>query len=197
MNDNARNLMLNALAGTVDRISLHTAYPGTTGTSEVTGGSPAYARFAVTWSAASSSILQPTSLPIFDVPAGTVAWAGLWHGTGGSSANFYGAIPLGAGTPLLAAAQSSDTFTAPGHTLSNGQTVVLLDTLGNIPGGVTEGTIYFVRDVATDVFKLAATLGGAAIDLLTGGFAEVSSIIAEVYASQGVHVFSTLQIVQA
>lgn len=197
MNDNSRNFMLNALAGVVDRISLHTTFPGASGTAEVTGGSPAYARFSVTWTAASSTILQPTALPFFDVPAGTVAWAGLWHGTGSLATNFYGGIPLGAGTPTLVAALSSDIFTAPGHALSNDQTVVLLDTLGSIPGGITEGTIYYVRDVTTDTFKVAATLGGAAVNLLTGGFASVSSIIPEIYASQGVHVCSTFQIVQA
>jgi hypothetical protein len=34
--------------------SLHTADPGTTGTSEVAGGSPAYARKSLTWTAGSS-----------------------------------------------------------------------------------------------------------------------------------------------
>ncbi len=57
--------------------SLHTADPGTTGTSEVTGGSPAYARKALTW--ASQTGGQITSTGTYDVPSGiTVAWGGLW-----------------------------------------------------------------------------------------------------------------------
>lgn len=57
--------------------SLHTANPGTTGASEVTGGAPAYARKAVTWGAASNGVI--TGQVTFDVPTGiTVAYAGLW-----------------------------------------------------------------------------------------------------------------------
>lgn len=36
-------------------------------------------------------------------------------------------------------------------------------------GGLTSGSYYFVRDKATDDFKLAATAGGSAIDLTTTG----------------------------
>lgn len=57
--------------------SLHTADPGTTGASEVTGGSPAYARKAITWSAPSNGVI--TGSVTFDVPSGTtVTYAGLW-----------------------------------------------------------------------------------------------------------------------
>ncbi len=80
----AKNLMLDALGGTnpttpITHFSLHTADPGGTGTSEVTGGSPAYARKAVTWAAASggSKAINGT-MPVFDVPACTVAWVGAW-----------------------------------------------------------------------------------------------------------------------
>ena len=65
--------------------SLHTADPGTTGTSEVTGGSPAYARKPITWNPGSSDGVY-TSDPIdFDVPTGTtVTYAGMWDGLAGS-----------------------------------------------------------------------------------------------------------------
>jgi hypothetical protein len=57
--------------------SAHTADPGTTGASEVTGGSPAYARQALTWTAGTTG--TATSSGTFDIPAGvTVAWVGLW-----------------------------------------------------------------------------------------------------------------------
>ncbi len=51
--------------------AIFTADPGTTGTvtGEVTGGSPAYARKAMAWGAASASAI--TGAPVFDVPSGT------------------------------------------------------------------------------------------------------------------------------
>jgi hypothetical protein len=61
--------------------SLHTADPGTTGASEVTGGSPAYARKALTWAAGTAGDGVVTSSATFDVPGGvTVTHAGLWSG---------------------------------------------------------------------------------------------------------------------
>jgi hypothetical protein len=58
--------------------SIHTADPGTTGTSEVTGGAPAYARKALTWAAGSVDGVVTASCT-FDVPASTtVAYAGLF-----------------------------------------------------------------------------------------------------------------------
>lgn len=58
-------------------LSLHTADPGNTGASEVSGGSPAYARMAVTWSAPTNGVI--TASVTFDVPAGTtVAYVGIW-----------------------------------------------------------------------------------------------------------------------
>lgn len=58
-------------------MSLHTADPGSTGASEVTGGSPAYARKAITWGAAANGAISGSVT--FDVPASTtVTYAGLW-----------------------------------------------------------------------------------------------------------------------
>lgn len=58
-------------------LSLHTGDPGTTGASEVSGGSPAYARKAITWGSASNGVI--TGTVTFDVPAGTtITWVGVW-----------------------------------------------------------------------------------------------------------------------
>ena len=75
----AKNAMLDALG--VTHLSLHTANPGSTGASEVTGGSPAYARKAVTGAtaAAAGSKLVCGSVT-FDVPACTVTHVGQWNG---------------------------------------------------------------------------------------------------------------------
>ena len=69
-------------------ISLHTADPTTTGANEATGGSPAYARVAVTWgtptfSAGTETVLNSNTIT-FNVPAGTYAYFGLWDALAGN-----------------------------------------------------------------------------------------------------------------
>lgn len=43
---------------------------------EVTGGSPAYARKAMAWNAATQGTIDDSTPPVFDVPAGTVSYVG-------------------------------------------------------------------------------------------------------------------------
>jgi len=89
----ARNTMLDALGTSAAYASLHTADPSTTGTNEVTGGSPAYARKSVSWNAASSGTTKTTSADItFDVPACTVAYVGLF--TALTAGTFLGAFDV-------------------------------------------------------------------------------------------------------
>jgi hypothetical protein len=58
-------------------VSLHTADPGTTGASEVTGGT--YARVAVTWSAASAGAVSNSAALSINMPASTTAsYFGVW-----------------------------------------------------------------------------------------------------------------------
>jgi len=90
--------------------SLHTADPGNTGASEVTGGSPAYARKTTSWSAAASGGKNLASTATFDVPAGsTVAYVGLWDSLSGG--NFQGGGPLA--TSESYSAQGTYTLTNP------------------------------------------------------------------------------------
>lgn len=66
--------------------ALFTADPGTTGTvtGEVTGGSPAYARKAITWGGASGGVV--TGTVTFDVPASTtVTFAGVCSASTGAT----------------------------------------------------------------------------------------------------------------
>jgi hypothetical protein len=69
----------------------YTADPGVTGAAnEVTGGSPAYARKAISWAAATSADPSVKALvatfPVFDIPAGTtVAFIGIWTLASGGS----------------------------------------------------------------------------------------------------------------
>lgn len=84
------NIGLNAQGAAAVLASLHSANPGTTGTSELTGG--AYGRQSVTWGAASAGSIQTNAAMDFSVPGGsTVAWVGLWA-SGGTT--FLGGIQL-------------------------------------------------------------------------------------------------------
>lgn len=81
-----RNGAAAGMAGVAGYASLHSADPGTTGASELSGGSPAYARKAITWAAPSGGNDVTNAAVTFDVPAGAdVAYGGLWTApTGGS-----------------------------------------------------------------------------------------------------------------
>lgn len=77
--ESSKNLMLDALTATITHISLHTADPGTDGSNEVSGGSPAYARVAVSWEPASGGVAAISNTPTFDVPGSTtVTHMGFW-----------------------------------------------------------------------------------------------------------------------
>lgn len=81
-----RDDMLNDLDVLATHASLHTGDPGTTGTNEVVGGSPAYARKAITWNASSSGSKTFTASVTFDVPAlTTVTHCGMWSASSGGT----------------------------------------------------------------------------------------------------------------
>jgi hypothetical protein len=74
LNDAALNKMLDHLTNVtdgIDYISLHTDVIGSGNTNEVSGGTPAYARKGITWSAASSGNVDSSNQPQFDVPGST------------------------------------------------------------------------------------------------------------------------------
>lgn len=60
---------------------------------------------------------------------------------------------------------TTETITINTHGFSDGQAVVVTVDSGLIATGLTAGVTYYVRDAATNTFKLAATRGGAAINL--------------------------------
>lgn len=72
---NGKNTMLDNLG--VAFVSAHTATPGETGASEVTGGT--YARKSITFNAANLGNLDSSNVPVLDIPAGiTVTDIGYW-----------------------------------------------------------------------------------------------------------------------
>ena len=81
----ARNVGVDAVAAVALRVALHTGDPGgaNSASNEVTGGSPAYARKAIAWNAASGGAATPTANVVLDVPASTtVSWVSFWNTAG-------------------------------------------------------------------------------------------------------------------
>lgn len=178
----AKNTMLNAL--TVDTASLHTAFPGLTGANEVSGGTPAYARKAVTFGAAAGGSRALSAAVSFDVPATTVRWFGFWV-----SGTYVGYAPNGGSQLLFQIDVTNNLVRSTAHGLSNGQKIVFFN--ATVPGGITEGTVYFVINATADTFQVSATSGGAAVVLSsTGSGCALSTITEDVYAAQGTHTLS-------
>lgn len=92
-----------AVTGLGSWISLHTGNPGTTGASEATGGSPAYARKQTTWTAGASDGVYSGSEVTFDVPAGSFTHFGVW--TASTGGTFVGGDALSASASPSAQAQ--------------------------------------------------------------------------------------------
>lgn len=165
-------------------MSLHTDYPSTTQANEVSGGSPAYARKAVTWASASSGSKASSNAQVFDIPAGTaVKWIG--YSTAVTSGSGRAVAPNGAVPKEFIVDATADKIKMPAQPYSNTNTIAFYGTTA--PGGLTLGTIYFVISAATDDFQVAATSGGSAIDLTSQASADClcSIIVTETFGAQG------------
>lgn len=184
----AKNIVLDALTAVFDTASLHTAFPGTTGANEITGG--AYARQANTWNAAAGGSADNSNQPAFSVPGGnTVRWVGFWDNST-SPETFRGCAPnfqAGDIGPLKYTVDvAGDTIQADAHGLVETDSVVFYG--GTPPGGLTEGTVYIVMNTATDTFQVSNdTSPLVAITLTTDGGTNVvvQQIREETFASDG------------
>jgi hypothetical protein len=202
LNNTAIHLALDALDETatsgVKFVGIHTLTdPGTGATAnagEATGGSPAYARIAATWGAAASLVKSNTNTFTFDVPAGTYGFFTLWNtSTLNSGTQYLGYIPFGGASAIkgfysVDTTLTNDQLLSPGHGMSNGDRVMLFNVFGDaLSTGLTEGTIYFVVNVATDTFKVSTTSGGAAVDITAvgGGEGYFQRVIPETFGAQG------------
>ena len=196
-NDASKNVMLDALdesASVITHIGLHTLTDPGTGTNanagEATGGSPAYARQAVTWGAAAAGLKSNTGALTFDVPAGTYAYFTYFNAVTGNTSNYRGYAPFG-GTvkgfaEVNAAGVTADTIYSSAHGLVNGDRVMVFNVFAeSLPTGLTEGTIYFVVGATTDSFQVSTTSGGSAVDITAVGEMFFQKVIAEVFGAQG------------
>jgi len=179
----ARNQALDAIG--IDTMSLHSGFPGATGANELAGSG--YARVACTFNAASGGVRTLTAVVNFTVGAGhTVRWVGLW-----GAGVFKGYAPNGGSPKEFQADPSTDVVTVPSHGFAANDPVVFYG--GTTPAGLTEGTIYYARDITTNTFKVAATAGGAAIDLTGAGAGDcvVSKIVENAYGGAGTHTINS------
>ena len=63
-----KNAMLNAIGA----LAVYVGLLGADGSTEISGGTPAYARKAITWNGANAGAMTASNQPAFDVPASTV-----------------------------------------------------------------------------------------------------------------------------
>lgn len=205
-NDAAKNSMLDALdeSGTtstvfVTHVGIATAADPGTGTNftgtEATGGSPAYARQSVVWTAAASGQKINTGALTFDVPAGTYGFFTLFNNLTANSGNYRGHIPFGGASAIkgffsVDTTLTNDQLLSVAHGLSDGDRVVLFNVFSeSLPTGtgLTEGALLYVVSSTTNTFKVSLTSGGAAIDITAtgGGEGYWQRVVPEVFASQG------------
>lgn len=185
-----KNLMLDAFG--VTHLSLHTAY-SSTGTNEVSGGSPAYARKAASFSAAAAESKALASAVTFDVPAGTTCkYVGKWTAVSGGT--FLGMSALAGSELEFYCDLVNNKVQSAAHGLANGDRVVFYG--GTPPGGLSEATEYYVVNKTTNDFEVSLTSGGAAIDLTSQakGKCVVSKIVSETFGSQGSLQISSLTV---
>lgn len=76
--------------------------------------------------------------------------------------------PLSTGLVIDATA---DTVTHVGHTFLNNDPIYLTNLSGG--AGLTNNTVYFVRNVTATTYQLSATTGGAAINITSNGTADI------------------------
>lgn len=153
-------------------LSLHTADPGITGASEVTGGS--YARQAIAFGAPTAGVgtnsgtIDFASMPIVAAP-GVVAF-GIWDDP--TAGNLLWTGWAGSVIGSFTGAATGDLITAVGHGRSAGDAVVFEARDGAaLPAGITSGTLYYViaSGLVTDAFKISTTSGGSALDITANG----------------------------
>ena len=176
---------IDARLGVDDFLSAHTAFSAT-GTNEVTGGAPAYARQQMAWDAATGRLADNTDQEQLDIPAATtVRWLGRF--TLVTAGVFLGMVPNASTVALSCVALDTDVVNAAAHGFAASQKITFTRVNGVVPAGITEGTVYFVlaAGLGTDVFTFSATDGGAAINVTTSGPAILYDIVEETFGSQG------------
>lgn len=163
-------------------LSLHTAYPGNTGsqtTNEAAYGS--YARVPVVRSAAEWTVATPQV-----TNANTITWPSCTSGSETETHWGIGTDSSGAGHLLYSGvigsafngftAETSGNITVPVAILVVNDTVTFYAMVSDwtFPTGITQGQVYYVKTVSGDVITVSATLGGTAITISAAGAGSIA-----------------------
>lgn len=182
-----KNAACDGIASAVTHISLHTVLSDT-GASELSGGTPAYARKAVSWSIASNGQRANSNSLTFDVPPLTsVLSFGMWTSLSGGT--FLGWMPLNPGAKGFGTADAStDTITSYAHGLTAGTALYVDDVFAEaLPTGLAKTTLYYVSStgLTANAFRVSLTNGGSVIDITGSGELFFQSVIPESFGAQG------------
>lgn len=125
---------------------------------EVTGGSYAAQTTSGLAAAAAGSKATNAAVSYANMPATDIQG---WEikDSAGTGRKWYGLWSPKTGT----AQATGDTITSTAHGYANGQKIVFQS--GYAPAGLTANTTYFVVGQTANTFQVAATSGGAAIDI--------------------------------
>lgn len=192
----------NSLTAGTPFLALHTGFPPAVNPgNEVTGGSPAYARKAVTFSAAAAGVKSIAAAQTFDVPAGTTIMAVSLVDAASGAATVRAWSPAGASArrafTVIAGDLAGNTIQSPAHGLVADNRVLVWPTIGAaLPTGLAEDTAYWVisTGLTADVFELSTTQGGAAVDITAIGDGDVQKFVPEVFAGQGQYQVSAFDV---
>lgn len=153
-----RTVLLDAMP--LDYASLHSAFPGDTGASEVS------ARIAAGWQPASVDKRTAVAAPLaFSLAEGeSAAWIGWWDAPVGGTLLAYGA--LGGAEREYSVDRGQNRILCKGHGFTNSQPIVFY---AGTTTPCVEGTTYYVRDALADSFRVAQIAGGGALTLTGDG----------------------------
>lgn len=164
-------------------VGLHTGDPtgGDQSTSEAnyTGyARVAVARSAAGWTVTGAAVSNFASVTFGICTAGsnTITHFSVGTDLAGAGKLLY-SFPLIAAYYDFTAKASSDTITAPGHTLVTHDTVQFVPVPGGVmPTGIAAGTTYFVKTVSGNDLTISTTDGGATLDITADGAALIGKI---------------------
>ena len=181
--DAQKNAAIDALLATVTHVALLDE-----SLTELAGGT--YARNAIAWDAAAAGVGDNTATETFNVPGGnTVAFIGFETDLAAGDGKMAGWWPVGGYATQVGIIEADDDFIeSKGHGLTDGMRVVVMDiNAAGLPTGLTEGVVYWVRDAATDVFKVSLTSGGAAVNITADGEVFFTRCLPETFAGDGTY----------
>jgi hypothetical protein len=160
-------------------VALHTSWPGLAGdqtTNEIayTGyGRVSVARTSGGWTVTGNAVSPVAAVTFGQMTAGAgglATHASVGHATSGAS-KVYDCFVLGSRLGPFSAVVAGNAITIPGLSgLAVNDRIVFHAVDGStLPGGITEGTSYFVITVSTDVITVSTTQGGASITISSAG----------------------------